>query len=81
LTEISAASREQAAAAAESLEDQARGLAQAVGSFRLERQRALSGSAGSRAKPAALAVAGPRHPIKALPPLTGGDADDEWTEF
>ena len=87
MTQQNAALVEQAAAAAESLQEQAVDLAQAVGMFRL-------GDAGPAAAPApvtrfkakpAVRAPAPRAPARALPPAKPVKAAkagaDEWEEF
>ena len=88
MTQQNAALVEQAAAAAESLQEQAVDLAQAVGMFRLGDTLAAAAPARPvKARPAvAAAVAvGPRAPAKVLPasrPVKASKpAADEWEEF
>jgi methyl-accepting chemotaxis protein len=77
-TQQNAALVEEAAAAAESLQDQAQGLAEAVSVFRLAgggvpAARALPSSAPARTQPPA--------PVRAMQRLAAGQGDDEWEEF
>ncbi|WP_308925403.1 methyl-accepting chemotaxis protein [Janthinobacterium sp. J1-1] len=88
MTQQNAALVEQAAAAAESLQEQAVDLAQAVGMFRLGDTVADSAPARPvKARPAA-AVAAPRAQARALPAVratklvkASKPAADEWEEF
>ena len=88
MTQQNAALVEQAAAAAESLQEQAVDLAQAVGMFRLGDTVADSAPARPvKARPAA-AVAAPRAQTRALPAVratklvkASKPAADEWEEF
>ncbi len=84
VTQQNAALVEEAAAAAESLQDQAAGLTQAVAVFRIAAAAAPAG--GRNARPAARAIApAPRAPgpvrAKAKSTATGPGSDDEWEEF
>ena len=86
VTQQNAALVEQAAAAAESLEEQARGLMQAVGMFKLA-------EGGGSQRMAAAAVKTPRlsAPARHLAPSQAkskkiasplaGDPEDEWEQF
>ncbi|OBV36879.1 methyl-accepting chemotaxis protein [Janthinobacterium psychrotolerans] len=89
MTQQNAALVEQAAAAAESLQEQAVDLAQAVGMFRLGDTVAASAPARPvKARTTGVPVAKPRAPAKALPaarvtpPVKASKpAADEWEEF
>jgi methyl-accepting chemotaxis protein len=84
-TQQNAALVEQAAAAAESLQDQAASLSQAVAVFRTQ------GGGGRIAAPALPAVAaravtpraapGPVRAMQRLAPQANGNTEDEWEEF
>jgi methyl-accepting chemotaxis protein len=88
MTQQNAALVEQAAAAAESLQEQAVDLAQAVGMFRLGDTVAASAPARPvKARPAVVASA-TRAPAKVLPAARASQpvkaskpAADEWEEF
>jgi methyl-accepting chemotaxis protein len=86
VTQQNAALVEQAAAAAESLEEQACGLVQAVGMFKLETGTInLPGPALRDATPRRLAGTRPSAKLaapgkKSAPPHLSDDAD-EWEEF
>jgi methyl-accepting chemotaxis protein len=81
VTQQNAALVEEAAAAAESLEEQARGLVQAVGMFKLaEGQSRLS----ARPTHSAPTQRAPARPTKVLPKKAGmpaADNGEEWAEF
>ena len=85
VTQQNAALVEEAAAAAESLEEQAHGLRQAVAMFSLE-------GAGSAVTPQLTFAAPARHPAhpdkkvsgpakRLPPPQYADDGEDEWAEF
>ena len=80
MTQQNAALVEQAAAAAESLEEQAQNLAASVSVFRLKHggpRRALQSPARAAPSPAARAI--PARPAARLPAIA--EKDDEWEEF
>ncbi|WP_348945609.1 methyl-accepting chemotaxis protein [Chitinibacter sp. FCG-7] len=82
-TQQNAALVEEAAAAAESLEDQANNLTQTVGIFKLAGGRSLLGRAPVRANQA-LSVTGKSKPASGkldVPLPKRSDSDDEWEEF
>jgi methyl-accepting chemotaxis protein len=82
VTQQNAALVEEAAAAAESLEEQARGLVQAVGSFKLAEGGNLPGPALRDATPKQLqGTEAPKRPVKAIPPPHLADESEEWEEF
>ncbi|WP_082054197.1 methyl-accepting chemotaxis protein [Methyloterricola oryzae] len=83
-TQQNAALVEEAAAAAESLEEQAGNLAHTVAQFRLDQQAVAP---GARPKPARQLPNPPKAPAKAKGPsakralLVNGPEADDWTEF
>ena len=86
MTQQNAALVEQAAAAAESLQEQAVDLAQAVGMFRLGDAGVVAAPASPlRARPVVAAATAARAPTKVLPasrPVKAlKPAADEWEEF
>ncbi|MDK9725957.1 MAG: methyl-accepting chemotaxis protein [Sterolibacteriaceae bacterium MAG5] len=84
VTQQNAALVEEAAAAAESLEEQARGLVQAVGSFKLAEGGAVGEPLRTLQEPRQLASPekprGAPKPKQIAPPHVAGD-DEEWEEF
>ncbi|MEW5770879.1 MAG: methyl-accepting chemotaxis protein, partial [Pseudomonadota bacterium] len=82
MTQQNAALVEQAAAAAESLQDQAGGLSQAVSVFKLQDGGGRLLAPRAAARPAALParVPGPVKAAARLAPAREG-SDDEWEEF
>ncbi|MDK9725956.1 MAG: methyl-accepting chemotaxis protein [Sterolibacteriaceae bacterium MAG5] len=84
VTQQNAALVEEAAAAAESLEEQARGLVQAVGSFKLAEGGAVGEPLRTLQEPRQLASPekprGAPKPKRIAPPHVAGD-DEEWEEF
>ncbi|MDP2433592.1 MAG: methyl-accepting chemotaxis protein, partial [Pseudomonadota bacterium] len=89
VTQQNAALVEEAAAAAESLQDQAASLTQAVAVFRIAAESAGGGNTRrAPARPVARASAAPAPrapaPVKAMVKAarpTGAGSDDEWEEF
>ncbi len=83
VTQQNAALVEEAAAAAESLEEQAHNLSQSVSVFKLDSSAPVRPAAGtgvaSHARPAVRPPAPSRTKAKAVKPASGGDAD--WQEF
>jgi methyl-accepting chemotaxis protein len=82
VTQPNAALVEQAAAAAESLEEQARGRVQAVGLFKLAAGQSRLPAVASRTAPAKRPAARPV--AKALPKKASAphsDDGEEWAEF
>ncbi|CAG0979152.1 partial Methyl-accepting chemotaxis protein II, partial [Rhodocyclaceae bacterium] len=84
VTQQNAALVEEAAAAAESLEEQARGLVQAVGSFKLAEGGAVGEPLRTLQEPRQLASpekprSAPRQ--KQIPPPHAAGDDEEWEEF
>jgi len=82
VTQQNAALVEQAAAAAESLEEQARGLAEAVGTFK------LAGGVSGQIRPVGKNVGMARQKLAAPARITGATKppiqlthDGEWAEF
>lgn len=84
VTQQNAALVEQAAAAAESLEEQAQNLAQSVSIFRLDTSEGSSPMAARRisAPTRALAPSRPSAPLRAVSkPSRAVDNEDDWQEF
>ena len=82
VTQQNAALVEEAAAAAESLEEQARGLREAVAMFRMEEKAALPMAPVARSAPVPAAPLRSARPATRLPPPQyADDPEDEWAEF
>jgi len=85
VTQQNAALVEEAAAAAESMEEQAQVLMRAVGSFKLSdavTEAALPLAAPKQIPaPPLRAISAPRRQIKELPAPQAGGEEDEWAEF
>ncbi|MBI5920390.1 MAG: hypothetical protein HY847_01930, partial [Betaproteobacteria bacterium] len=90
VTQQNAALVEEAAAAAESLEEQARGLMQAVGMFKLDEGHRSQLVAAAPARPQLSAPTKPASQAKPtaaqakpkkIPPPAASDPEDEWEEF
>ena len=85
-TQQNAALVEEAAAAAESLQDQAGSLAQAVAVFKLDGgggriSHALAASPARRAPAERAPLTGPERAMRRLSPNANAGPDDEWEEF
>ena len=80
VTQQNAALVEEAAAASESLEEQAQQLSGLIGTFRLSGDRAASAMAQNVKRPVHRTSAPTRSVAKALPKTVKVD-DDEWKEF
>ena len=78
VTQQNAALVEEAAAAAESLEEQARALVQSVGMFKLAEGQGSGPPLKTVKHTAAPRLAGPARAMKKLPP---SDPEEEWAEF